>query len=115
MTKREDADPIVGDELVEVSLRPYNLSFIFVKSELQIDAPFAVSLPDGTSAKFLPKEGIGNLEILWGLVGKTVEAVIWNETITVRFSDGKQIFVEPSEGHPRGLIRGRDDMTVEDF
>lgn len=115
MTRRENDDPIVGDELVEVSLRPHNLYFIFVKSELQIGAPFTVSLADGTSAKFLPKEGIGSLSILWALVGKTVEAVIWNDAITVRFADGEEIFIEPSEGRPRGLIRGRGDMTVEDF
>ncbi|WFU44517.1 hypothetical protein QA640_19960 [Bradyrhizobium sp. CB82] len=49
------------------------------------------------------------------MVGKKVEAVIWNDAITVTFSDGEQIFSEPNEGRARGLIKGRDDMTVEDF
>jgi hypothetical protein len=115
MTNQKDADPLVGDELVEISLHPYHLYLTFLESELQLGAPFMISVKGAPSTEFDPKEGTGDLRILWSLIGKRVKAVIWEEAVSIVLADDEVISIGPSQGRPRGVIKGRRDMTIEDF
>jgi hypothetical protein len=115
MIDQTEIDPLVGDELIEISLHPYHVYFTFSESELQLGAAFAIVAEGSPSSKFDPKEGSGDLSKLWSLVGKSVTAVIWEETICIVFTGGEVISIFPSEGRPRGLIKGRQDMTIEEF
>ncbi|WP_334382091.1 MULTISPECIES: hypothetical protein [unclassified Bradyrhizobium] len=115
MTMRETRDPLVGDELIEISLRPYEVHFIFAESVVQLGTSFNVSASGAPLTTISPKERSGNLLVLWSLIGATVREVVWGETVRIRFADDSILLVGPTEGRPRGTIMGRRDMTIEDF
>jgi hypothetical protein len=115
MTKITDVDPLVGDELLEVSLHPFHVYFTFVKSKLQLGARFKILVPGSPPILFDPIDGTGDLRILWVLIGKLIKTVLWEEEINLVFASGETISIESNEGRPRGCIRGRLDMTWDDF
>jgi hypothetical protein len=54
MTNQKNSDPLVGDELIEISLHPYHMYFTFIESEVQLGAPFTIYTEGGSSTKFDP-------------------------------------------------------------
>jgi hypothetical protein len=115
MMQRADADPLVGDELLEITLEAHYVRFTFMKSVLQIGAPFVVSFSEESATRIDPKMKSGDLTSVWLLIGKVVKTVVWNETVTIVFDGKVKICIGPSPGRIRGTIMGRRDMTVEDF
>jgi hypothetical protein len=115
MAERETVDPLVGDELIEISLEAHHVRFTFANSVLQIGADFEVLAPGQANITVEPGTKRGDLAILWNLIGKIVTGVAWDETIRVVFNDQREIVIGPCEGRFRGMIMGRHDMTVEDF
>jgi hypothetical protein len=108
-------DPLVGDELLEITLEAYHVRFTFMKSVLQIGAPFVVWFSEESATRIDPNVRSGDLASVWPLIGKVVKTVAWNETVTLVFDGMVKIAIGPSPCRLRGTIMGRRDMTVEDF
>jgi hypothetical protein len=117
MMCREDKDPLVGDELLEIALEAYHVCFTFTNSVLQIGAPFAVLVQGKSMARIDPSSKSGDFASLWPLIGKRVKAVVWNDTVRILLNgeEEEEIAIGASKGKFRGTIIGRHDMTVEDF
>ncbi len=115
MTNRKSTDPLVGDELIEVSLQPHHVNLIFSESMMQLGVPFEISMRGMSAKEIDPERRSGELTVLWSLVGKIVKAVIWEEKVSIIFIDGEVLSIGSSRGGPRGTIMGRHDMTIEDF
>ena len=114
MTSREFEDPLVGNELIEVSFQPHHVHFTFAEAVLQLGVPFKVSTSRISVTEVDPEARSGDLHVLWSLVGKVVKAVIWDEKVSIIFADDEVISIGPCKGI-RGTIMGRHDMTMEDF
>ena len=82
---------------------------------MQIGAPFVIYAEGESLKEFNPKEGLGDLGTLWALIGKKVKSVTLGGVVDLVFNDKHVVSIARSEGRPRGLIKGRHDMTVEEF
>lgn len=105
-------DPLVGDELVRVSLETYEVDLKFQRHTLEIGSEFTV-VSGSLHAKIDPRSHMGNISAVWSLVGTTVQSVEWDQALTIRFSDGSMLVVSPTRGQLRGAILGPRDGYEE--
>jgi hypothetical protein len=99
-----EGDPLVGDELVRITLETYEVHFQFAKSTVQIGAPFLLERAGQVLAEVQPQNRAGQISQLWQLVGKTVSEIVWTDSLRIVFSDRLELLIPPSLGQLRGAI-----------
>jgi Family of unknown function (DUF6188) len=104
INSERDGDPLVGDELIRITLETYEVHFQFGKSALQLGAPFLLEREGDVLAEVQPETRAGEISPLWQLVGKTVRKVVWTKSLRIVFSDHLELLIPPSSGQLRGAI-----------
>ena len=105
-------DPLVGDEVVRVSLETFEVDLRFQRSTLEIGCEFTI-VSGSQREKIDPESHTGNIFALWNLIGTTVQSVEWDEALSIRFSNGSMIQIPPTPGRQRGAILGPGDSYEE--
>ena len=107
-----------GEELIRISLESSQVQLAFNRTTLEIGALFWVKDATGRSTCIDPVTRIGEVELLWSLVGEIGMSVSWAGEITIEFVGGAQLRIpEALDDAPRGTLRGRDGNRnlAEDF
>lgn len=107
------ANPILDEELIRISIEPYQIHFEFSNTVLQIGGKFSVK----SNSKHIiidPENRSGEISILWKLIGRRAIKVDWNSEIVMEFEDKSLVKIMKSESF-RGSILDKKEMMVEDF
>lgn len=117
----DKTDPLVGYELIRISVETFGIHLEFPDTQIQIGSDFVVRNGEQVLERLFPSQRTGNIGVLWNTIGTTVVELVWAEStsdpMVVSFSDGITIEVLPFPGRPRGTILGFHDgkHTVDEF
>ena len=99
-------EPLQGLELLRISLETYDVHLKFDgQNTLQISKPFLVSA-QGAQIEIDPSSHAGQLGLLWDCIGATVNSVVWQAQIEIKFSNGISLVIPQSNGERRGALVG---------
>ena len=107
-----------GEQLIRISLEPMRVVLEFYRTSLEMRTPLWVKDGIGRSTCIDPSTRIGDVDVLWSLVGETGISSTWSDEIKIAFTGGAQLRIPESlDGTPRGTLRGHDDdrNIAEDF
>lgn len=114
---------LIGDELISISLNPFQIEFHFSRDRVEIGGNFELCREGHSSEMFLPSEKSGRVEALWPLIGHLVSSIQWEigingKQIEIAFEDGALLRILPSDSF-RGTITGKNPppgvFMIEDF
>ena len=109
-----EKEPLLGCELIRVSMEAFGLGFEFNDLLLEIGVAFMVR-DSGVEFIFEPNSHVGNLAILWNCIGSKVKFVEWNDSILIQLDNNVEFYIPPSQGNFRGTFSRLNSMAVEDF
>ena len=112
-----EQDPLVGEEILRVSLESSGVYVHLTKSQLQISSDFFVRKLGDDDQSISPKSKVGSMSALWSILGDHIIAVIWGNELVVKLDSGAAIVIPPSASGYRGTILTEDgsNTAMEDF
>lgn len=117
LSSMHEQDPLVGEEILRVSLESSGVYIHLTKSQIQIGSDFFIRHMGSDDQSVLPRSKIGDMSALWSSLGSRIVAVVWEHEVTFKLDSGAEIVVPPSSFGYRGTILTKDgsDTAVEDF
>lgn len=115
---RHDAsepDPLVGNEIMRISLESLGVHIDLNKSQVQIKSDFFVRRPSHAECKILQISRSADMSALWSSVGSRIASVTWGHDLIIETDNGVQIVVPPSPFGSRGtILSGEGDQHFWD-
>jgi hypothetical protein len=115
------ADPLIGCELIRVSLEATHVHLDFLNTQVQIGSDFNLSRDGGCVETICPTKRSGDIALLWEAIGTHVTSLTWpdgsQESLSIVFDNGAVVEILPTVDMPRGTILGTDGTSnfVDDF
>ena len=115
-----DREPLVGEELIRLSLEAFHVQLQFENTVLQIGVAFRVSRGVGDAVRIDPVTHDGDVGRLWSLIGERGHSVTWADEIEIAFTNGARLVIPAAVDNAptRGTLMGRGangENMVEDF
>ena len=112
-----EPDPLVGEEIVRVSMESSGVFIDTDGSQIQIGSEFFVRRIDRDDCWISPKSKAGEVSALWPSLGSRVASVAWGHDLILTLNDGVEIVVPPSSSGYRGTVLSHNgkNATWDDF
>ena len=112
-----EPDPLVGGEVMRVSMESSGVFIHTDGSQIQIQCEFFVRRAGRDDCWISPRSKAGEVSALWPSLGSRVAAVAWGRDLVLTLDDGTEIVVPPSPSGYRGAILSHDgkNTTWDDF
>ena len=112
-----EPDPLVGEEIMRVSMESWGVFIHTDGSQVQIGSEFFVRRIGRDDCWISPQGKVGEVSALWPSLGSRIAAVAWGRDLVLTLDDGTEIVVPPSPSGYRGAILSHDgkNTTWDDF
>ena len=112
-----EPDPLVGEEIIRVSMESWGVFIDTDGSQIQIGSEFLVRRIGCDDCWISPQSKAGEVSALWPSLGNRIASVAWGHDLVLTLDDGTEIVVPPSSFGYRGIILSHDgtNTTWDDF
>ena len=112
-----EPDPLVGEEIIRVSLESSGIYIHLDKSRIQIYSKFILRRPGHGDSEVSPIGKTGDMGALWSSLGARVVSVLWGPCLSIYTNFGNEIVVLPNPSGCRGEIWSHDEekLFIDDF
>jgi len=98
-----EPDPLIGEEIIRISLESSTVDIHLEKSQVQIGSSFLVRRVGHDNCRISPQSKAGEVSALWPSLGSRIVSVVWGRDLVLTLDDGNGIVVPPSSYGYRGL------------
>ena len=115
MMDNDGVEVLIGEEVIRVLLETFDLGIVFSNWHLELFTTFTLHRTAGGSVVYDPSVKSGDLNILWDLVGRSVQESRFENGLFLTFDNAARLELMQRPDRDAGRLQSRDWKRGEDF